>query len=103
MKTTHKYILIRMLTFVIPLIIIYYGAYYTLPTYIQEDRFSFVGELDRIAELSLIFSIIFLCFLLAEINKFNNRKQTNLRNVAMIFSLFMTIVVIALFYLNGIY
>jgi hypothetical protein len=100
---THKYILIRILTLVIALIIIYNGAYYTLPNYLQEDRFSFISELDRIFELSLIFSIIFLLFLLAEIYIFSKRQQTNLRNVAMIFSLFTTIVVIALFYINGIY
>jgi hypothetical protein len=99
---THKYILSRILTLVIAIIIIYNGAYYTLPKYLQEDRFSFVSELDRIFELSLIFSIIFLLFLLVEIYIFNKREQTNLRSVAMIFSFFTTIVVIALFYINGI-
>jgi hypothetical protein len=99
----YKFILIRITILLIALIIIYNGAYYTLSEYSQEDKFSFVAELDRIFELSFIFSIIFLFFLLAEIYIFNRRQQTNLRNAAMIFSLFTTILVIALFYANGIF
>jgi hypothetical protein len=98
-----KFILIRIAIVLIALIIIYNGAYYTLSEYLQQDRFSFVAELDRIFELSLIFLIIFLLFLLAEIYLFNKRQQTNLRNTAMIFSLFVAILVLALLYANGIF
>ena len=99
----YKFILIRIAIVLIVLLIIYSGAYYILPEYLQEDRFSFVAEIDRILELSLIFSSVFLLFLLAEIYQFNKRQQYNLRNAAMIFSLFITILVIALFYANGIF
>jgi hypothetical protein len=100
---THKFIFIRIAIVLVALLIIYNGAYYTLPEYIQQDSFSFIAEIDRVFELSLIFSILFLLFLLAEIYLFNNRQQTNLRNAAMFLSLFITILVIALFYANGIF
>ena len=89
--------------FIIPLIIIYVGTKYTLSEYLLEDQFSFVSELNRFFELSLIFSIVFLVFLLFEIYIFNQRQHTYLRNLAIIFSIFTSIVVIALFYANGIY
>ncbi|BFM45343.1 hypothetical protein CFS9_39840 [Flavobacterium sp. CFS9] len=100
---THKFILIRIATLLVALLIIYNGAYYTLPEYIQEDSFSFIAEIDRIFELSLIFLVLFLLFLLIEIYLFNKRKQANLRSAAMIFSLFVFILVITLFYANGIF
>ncbi|WP_017496458.1 hypothetical protein [Flavobacterium sp. WG21] len=100
---THKFILIRIAIVLGALLIIYNGAYYTLPEYIQQDSFSFIAEIDRIFELSLIFSIVFLLFLLVEIYIFKKRQQTNLRNAAMILSLFITILVIALVYANGIF
>lgn len=100
---THKFILIRIAIVLGALLIIYNGAYYTLPEYIQQDGFSFIAEIDRIFELSLIFSIVFLLFLLVEIYMFKKRQQTNLRNAAMILSLFITILVIALVYANGIF
>ncbi|WP_264530286.1 hypothetical protein [Flavobacterium sp. N502540] len=100
---THKFILIRIAIVVGALLIIYNGAYYTLPEYIQQDSFSFIAEIDRIFELSLIFSIVFLLFLLVEIYIFKKQQQTNLRNAAMILSLFITILVIALVYANGIF
>ncbi len=96
----HKYILIRITVLLIALIIIYNGAYYTLSEHIQEWRFSFVAELDRIFELSLIFLIMFLLFLLVEIYIFNRRQQTNLRNTAIFFCSFVTILVITLIYIN---
>lgn len=99
----HKFILIRIAIVLIAFLIIYNGAYYTLSEYLQEDRFSFVAEIDRIFELSLIFSIVFLLFLFAEIYLFNKRQQYNLRNAALIFSGFITLLVIALFYANGIF
>ena len=89
--------------FIIPFIIIYNGAYYTLTEHLQEDRFSFVSELDRFLELSLIFSIIFLLFLLFEIFIFNKRQQSNLRNAAIIFCSFVTLSVISLIYANLIF
>jgi len=98
-----KYILIRITVLLIAFIIIYNVAYYTLSEYLQEDRFSFVSELDRIFELSLIFSVVFLLFLLIEAYIFHRRQQNNLRNAAMILSLFTTCVVSVLLYANGIY
>jgi hypothetical protein len=98
-----KFILIRITILLIAFIVIYNGAYYTLSEYLQQDRFSFVAEVDRIFELSLMFSILFLLFLLLESYVFNKRQQTNLRNAAMIFSLFIIILVIALCYANGIF
>jgi hypothetical protein len=99
----YKFILVRVAVLLIALLIIYNGAYYTLSEYLQKDRFSFVAEVDRIFELSLIFSIVFLLFLSAEIYLFNKRKQTDLRNAAIIFSLFIAILIIALFCANGIF
>ncbi len=96
-----QYILFRTLFFAIPIITFYFGAFYTLPKYIQEDGFCFMSEIDRFFELSLIFSIIFLAFLYWEIHKFNTRKQINLRNTALIFAVFMTIIVFLLVYLNS--
>ncbi len=99
----HKFILIRIAIVLIAFLIIYNGAYYTLSESLQEDRFSFVAEIDRIFELSLIFSIVFLLFLFAEIYLFNKRQQYKLRKAALIFSGFITLLVIALFYINGIF
>ncbi len=82
----------------IGLLMIYNGTHYTLPEYLKEDSFSFIAEIDRILELSLIFSVLFLLFLLAEIYILNKRKQTDLRNSAIILSLSIAILVIALFY-----
>jgi len=98
-----KYILIRITVLLIAFIIIYNVAYYTLSEYLQEDRFSFVSELDRIFELSLIFSVVFLLFLLIEVYIFHRRQQNNLRNAAMVLSLFTIFVVSVLLYANGIY
>lgn len=95
-----QYILLRFLFFTIPITSFYYGAYYTLPKYIQEDGFCFMSEIDRFFELSLIFSVIFLTFLCWEIYKFNNRKEINLKNTALVFSIFITIIVLVLVYLN---
>lgn len=97
-----KYILIRVTILLTALIIIYNVAYYTLSEYLQEDRFSFVSELDRSFELSLIFSIVFLLFLLIEVYIFHIQQQNNLRNAAMILSLFTTFAVSVLLYANGI-
>lgn len=96
-----QYITVRILLFAIPITSFYYGAYYTLPKYIQEDGFCFMSEIDRFFELSLIFSIIFLAFLYWEIHKFNTRKEINLRNNALVFSIFIAIIVFLLVYLNS--
>jgi hypothetical protein len=95
-----KYILLRILFFTVPILIFYFGAYYTLPKHIQEDGFCFMAEIDRFLEVSLIFSIIFLIYLCFEAFKFNNRKQVNLRNVALILSMFVISVVVFLIYSN---
>ena len=98
-----KYIGIRSLIFLIIFILIYNGAYYTIPKYIREDGYGFVALLDRILYLNFIFSILFFIFLLTEIHIFKKRQEIKLQKVAIIYSVFVGLLVIILIFLIIIY
>ncbi len=95
-----NYILIRILVMVGSLVLIWNGTYYTLSTTIQEHRFGFITEVSRIFRFSLFFSLLLLLFLIKEIYTFNKRGEIKLKKAALFMSLFVTLVVIVLIFLN---
>lgn len=93
----------RLAILTIGIILLYYGAYYTLPKNIQEDGFGFIAEIDRIFTLSSAFSLLFLIYLFIEIKKFKKNKNVKLENAAIFLSIFTLIITTILFVFQRIY
>jgi len=93
----------RLTIFTIGIILLYYGAYYTLPKYIREDGFGFIVEIDRFFTLSSAFSLLFLIYLLIEIKKFKKFRDIKLKNAAIGLSVFTFIITTILFVFDLIY
>ncbi|KQN34380.1 hypothetical protein ASE92_12310 [Pedobacter sp. Leaf41] len=88
-----KYLLIRLLFLAAGLWLLYHFAFYLLPKNIQEDQFSFVGELDLIIGLSLVYTLFFSIFIFFEYLKFSKRCQVKLKKSALVM-LFIGVVLV---------
>lgn len=78
------YSLLRLIFLVFFLVLIYNVTFYFLPKNIQEDQFSFVGELNLIVNLALIFSILYSTFIYWEYRRFRKNMQFELSKTALV-------------------
>ena len=94
------YSLLRFILLAAGIFLIYHLAFYFLPKHIQEDEFSFVGELDLIVDLILIFSIAYSAFIYWEYRKFRKNRQFELGKTALIILVISLLIVICSFFLS---
>ena len=80
--------------------ICYSGAPYLVPEEFKKAKFDFLEEAMIFMRLSFIFVVLFFAFSIYEINKFNKTNRVQLRNTASIFSAFLFLVSLPLFYYN---
>lgn len=95
-----KYLLIRLLVLAVGLWLVYHFAFYLLPKNIQEDQFSFVGELDLIVGLSLAYTLIFSTFIFFEYLKFNKSQKVKLKKSALAMLFIGVVLVLILLFLS---
>ena len=95
-----KYLLIRLLFLAVGLWLVYHFAFYLLPKNIQEDQFSFVGELDLIVGLSLAFTLFFSAFIFFEYLKFNKSQKAKLKKSALAMLFIGVVLVLVLLFLS---
>ena len=77
------YSLLRLIFLAVGIFLIYHFAFYFLPKNIQEDQFSFVGELGLIVNLTLIFSVLYSGFIYWEFRRFRKKSQLELSKASL--------------------
>lgn len=95
-----KYLTLRIIILILFLTLLNKGAYYILPTSLQESKFSFISEVIVILRFSLVFVVLFICFTLYEINNYKNNNEIKLRNTAIIFCALLFVLLIPLVMYN---
>ncbi|RZL47996.1 MAG: hypothetical protein EOP00_10385 [Pedobacter sp.] len=78
------YSLLRLVLLATGIFLIYHFAFYFLPKNIQEDQFSFMGELSLTVNFILIFSILYTGFIYWEYRRFRKKSQLELSKVSLV-------------------
>jgi len=94
------YSLLRLIFLAFGIFLIYHFAFYFLPKNIQEDQFSFVGELSLTVNLILIFSILYSGFIYLEFRRFREKSQVELSKASLATLSIGLLIVIASFLLS---
>ena len=97
------YVGTRLTVYLSVIILLWYGAHFTLSQYIREGDFGFVAELDRFFSLSFVFSLLFLIYTLSDIQKFQRNRNVRFRNIAICLSVFAFIATTTFFIFDKIY
>ena len=93
-----KYLIIRIIILVVVIGIFWNGAHYLVPDELLNAKFGFLDEGVMFIRLSLVFVLLFMSFLIYEVNKFHKKKQVKLRNTAIIFIASLLLLSVPLFY-----
>lgn len=93
-----KYLIIRIVILVVTLQIFWNVAHYLVPDEVLNSKFGFLDEGVMFIRLSLVFVILFMSFLIYEINQFHKKKQVKLRNTGIIFIASLLLSSVPLFY-----
>lgn len=94
------YSLLRLIFLAVGIFLIYHFAFYFLPKNIQEDQFSFVGELSLTVDLILIFSILYSGFICLEFRRFRKKSQVELSKASLAILSIGLLIIIASFLLS---
>ncbi|TDG36419.1 hypothetical protein EZJ43_07830 [Pedobacter changchengzhani] len=93
-----KYLIIRIIILVVVIILFWNGAHYLVPDELLNAKFGFLAEGEMFIKLSLVFVILFMSFLIYEINKFHKNNEVKLRNTAIIFIASLLLLSVPFFY-----
>lgn len=92
---TLQYLLLRLCILALCIGLIYHFAIYFLPQNIQEDQFSFVGELSLVVNLVLVFSFSYSGFIYWEYQRFRKKAQLEFSKASLLILVMSLIIVIA--------
>ncbi|WP_026976827.1 hypothetical protein [Flavobacterium tegetincola] len=93
-----KYLIIKIIILVVVIVLFWNGAHYLVPDEVLNTKFGFLDEGAMFIRLSVVFVVLFMAFLIYEINKFHKTSQLKLRNTAIIFIATLLLMSVPLFY-----